>query len=67
MIVVVTGMRYFAKSKLSRILVHKKVCLDMTSNPQVKILILSREVLSLNELSKKLRTTIILRNFVNNP
>ena len=38
-------MRYFARSKFSKSLVHKKnFWLDMTSSLQVRILILSREV-----------------------
>ena len=41
----VTDMRYFARSKVSRSLVHKKkFWLDMTSSLQVRIRILPREV-----------------------
>ena len=62
-------MRYFARSKFSSSLVHKKnFYLDVTSILQIGILILAKEVgylLSLIKRGEKLQATIILDNFVN--
>ena len=59
----VTDMRYFARSKFPRSLVHKKkFSLIFWSSFQVRICILS-----LNELREKLRAAMILGKFVNKP
>ena len=66
-------MRYLVRSKISRNLVHKKIFrlirLSSSQNPDLteggNILILSLNQLHAH-LNQKLRTTIILGNFVNN-
>ena len=65
-----TDMRYFARSKFSRSLVHKKnfslIWQVVFKSGYVRIL--SREVgYLLNELGEKSRATIILGKFVNKP
>ena len=68
--VAATDVRYSARSKFSRSLVHKKSF--MSSSFQVRIGTLSREVgyllwVWINKLGEKLKTTMILGKFKNKP